>query len=340
MKIKIFVIIGVILCVQMQGQELLKTIKYAHKMTPNTIAVSDDGSKIVSGGADKYTFIWDAKTGSKLKKLPRNIYSIMAVDISSDNKLVASVGVAKTIDIWDDVQEKYILTDKGHNATITSAEFSPDNKSLATGGYDEKIVLWDIASGNELKVFKHKAKVSDLSFDESGKYLVSVSDNVYLWNVKEGNLINEFNLEKNDSRTVDITSDASLIAVNRNYEILIIDVKTFSVIATFQGHKKQINKLCFTADGKYLFSTGDDKTVMIWNMESKSLTKSFEAHLNYVTNLSVSKNGEILVTCGKDNSINIWNISYLGINAPQFVAESFKESESVDNEKDEFIDKS
>lgn len=331
-KIAILFVIA-LFCAELNAQDLLNTIKYAHKMTPNTVAISDDGALIVSGGADKYTFIWNAKTGEKMKKLPRNIYSILSVDISSDGKLFSSVGVSKTIDIWNNETEKYVMTDIGHSASITCSEFSPDNLTLATGGYDDKVVVWDIASCKELRTLKHKSKVSDLSFDDSGNLLVTVSNKVILWNVNEGTISKEYDPGNSDCRSVDISPDATIIAVDKGLDIILLDANTLTEIGTLSGHKKQINKLRFSSDGKFLFSAGDDKNIFIWDIPAKSMLKNWEAHGHYIKGLDVSKNGELLVSCSDDNDIKIWDIKSLGISSNNFVVESLKESENISYNK-------
>ena len=68
----------------------------------NSVAFSPDGSKIVSGSADKTIRIWDASTGVEmLPPLQGHNRSIYSIAFSPDGSKIVSGSGDKTIRVWD-----------------------------------------------------------------------------------------------------------------------------------------------------------------------------------------------------------------------------------------------
>ena len=77
----------------------------------NCVAISPDGSKIVSGSQDTNIRVWDASTGVEMLPLPL----------------------------------------RGHNNAIESVAFSPDGSKIISGSYhDSNIRVWDACTGTLL----------------------------------------------------------------------------------------------------------------------------------------------------------------------------------------------
>ena len=67
-----------------------------------SVAISPNGKKIVSGGADKTIRIWDARTGIQIgEPLTGHTDSVSSVAISPNGKKIVSGGRDGTIHIWD-----------------------------------------------------------------------------------------------------------------------------------------------------------------------------------------------------------------------------------------------
>jgi WD40 repeat protein len=128
---------------------LLKTLK-GHSSRVNSVAISSDNSKIVSGSYDKTIKVWDLNTGRLLKTLKGHSSRVNSVAISSDNsKIVSGSGAFlvdrlvgsrdNTIRVWDLNTGRLLKTLKGHSEAINSVAISSDNSKIVSGSEDDTI---------------------------------------------------------------------------------------------------------------------------------------------------------------------------------------------------------
>jgi WD40 repeat protein len=78
---------------------LLNTLE-GHSYSVNSVAISSDNSKIVSGSDDNTIKVWDIDTGRLLNTLESHSSGVRSVVITSDNTKIVSGG-DKTIEVWN-----------------------------------------------------------------------------------------------------------------------------------------------------------------------------------------------------------------------------------------------
>jgi WD40 repeat protein len=78
----------------------LRTME-GHSGVVRSIAISQDGTRIISGSDDKTIRIWDAQTGTALCKLEGHSDVVASVAISNDGTHVISGSHDTTVRIWD-----------------------------------------------------------------------------------------------------------------------------------------------------------------------------------------------------------------------------------------------
>ena len=66
-----------------------------------SVCISNDGSRIVSGSADKTVKIWDATTGACFNTLEGHNSYVISICISSDGSRIVSGSFDNTVKIWD-----------------------------------------------------------------------------------------------------------------------------------------------------------------------------------------------------------------------------------------------
>lgn len=76
---------------------------------------------------------------------------------------------------------------------------------------------------------------------------------------------------------------------------------------TFIGHSKEINRVQFSPNGKWLTSCSEDKTIRIWDNNLRKCAKTFHAHKERIITVQFAPNGNKLF-CGSYNYLKIWNL--------------------------------
>ena len=126
------------------------------------------------------------------------------------------------------------------------AAVSHDGKFLALGGYKNNIYLWDLTNGQLLRKFEgHTNQINVITISKDNQYLVS-SSYEYL----------------RDSKSYDVT-------------LKLWDLATGQEIRQFFGHTNQINVITISNDNQYIVSNSYDKTIRLWNIATGQEIKQF-----------------------------------------------------------------
>jgi len=78
------------------------------------------------------------------------------------------------------------------------------------------------------------------------------------------------------------------------------------MVHALQGHTGEVNGCAISADGRWVVSASDDKTVKIWNRESGEMVHSLQGHTNGVRGCAMSADGKWVVSASDDGTLKIW----------------------------------
>jgi small GTP-binding protein len=108
------------------------------------IAMSFDGSLVVSGYVDASIVVWNTATMAPLATLTGHTAKVMDIAISDDGRRAVSCSRDKTVRLWDLVALKQIGILEGHTKTVRGVAITPDGSRAASGGDDGTIRVWDL----------------------------------------------------------------------------------------------------------------------------------------------------------------------------------------------------
>lgn len=78
-------------------------------------------------------------------------------------------------------------------------------------------------------------------------------------------------------------------------------------LQSLSGHKGIVDAIVYSPNGKFIASTGWDKTIKVWDAESGALVHDFVAHDGAVNCLAYSRDNKMLISGARDNSVRIWD---------------------------------
>src|SRR5262249_7526273 len=154
--------------------------------------------------------------------------------------------------------------------------FSPDGKILATWGADGLARLWAPAGGEPRLTFRGQdnAWVTGVAFSADGKTLVTTEGHPFALSLParvriraaaDGRERLSFEVPGGGAYGCDFTPDSRTFAVGGNSGVVILrDVATGAVRATFHGHTKRVMCVAFSPDGRTLAAGGYDRVVRLW----------------------------------------------------------------------------
>ena len=142
-----------------------------HDHRVNSVALSLDGSKIVSGSSDKTIRVWDASTGIEVLPPIRGGDWISSVAFSPDGSKIISGSGDRTIRVWDaSTGNKVYPPLRGHDDSVLSIAFSPDGSKILSGSDDNTIRIWDASTGDGMlpPLRGHDKGIISTSFSSDG----------------------------------------------------------------------------------------------------------------------------------------------------------------------------
>ncbi|WP_179067326.1 WD40 repeat domain-containing protein [Nostoc sp. C052] len=249
------------------GQEKFD-LRFNHHHTSdiNWVAISPDGQKMISAGADKIIMLWDIKAGKYLGKLSKHSTTIYALAIHPNGESFFSADGNGCIKIWQWNWGEEVAILEGHRRSIYALCISPDGKLLISGGEDRTIKIWDLKSRREIwSLIGHCHSIRSLAISPNGRILVSGSDQ----------------------------------------RIKIWDMQTGEEIFSFYGHAGWVRSIVFSPDGK-TFLTAGDQNIKVWDLASEKKIFSFQGHTGAIRSLALSSNGQTLVSGGVNNTVKVW----------------------------------
>ncbi len=251
----------------------LATLK-GHRGKINTLAITLDGHKVVSGSDDKSVRLWQLPTGSPLKTLDEGLGGqVGSLAVSPDGQILASGG----------------------------------------GGWDYAIELLWLPDGTPLKTLKkHKKQIRELTISNDGKFLSSASDDktICLWSLPDGQLVKTLKGHKDDVKCVAFSPAGQLLATGSQDKTLRLwSLPTGEALNVLEGHKDTIHCLAITPRGQLLVSGADDKTICLWELPSGRLLKTLAGFSDKaITSLAISPNGQLLASGNTDKMVRLWRL--------------------------------
>ncbi|HET7852867.1 MAG TPA: WD40 repeat domain-containing protein [Candidatus Methylomirabilis sp.] len=252
-----------------------------HSRGVSSIAVSSDGTRLVSGGLDGTVLIWTLPEGVQTHALRAHPRSVYTVTIAPDSRMAASGGSDQdpVIRLWDLRAGQLLRTLNVPTDVIGSLAFSPDGLTLASASGqqgDEGIALWD------LRTDKVKARVGEtnwayvhrLAYSADGRMIVGAGGNRYeggwtrVYDARTGELLDDTGC---GASSIAFSPDSKILAIGFQRAIVLRNVSTGEPVLRLWGHTYLVESIAFSPDGTWLASGGND--LRLWDLRSGTLKR-------------------------------------------------------------------
>ena len=117
----------------------------AHKGAVSSVAYSDDGLSLITGGDDGAVKIWDAKTGKVTLELTGHAGSIRSAALKPDGKWAVTASADGTVKLWDVTAKKDVATFRKHGLPVVGATLLPSGTRTLSIDKDLNALIWDVS---------------------------------------------------------------------------------------------------------------------------------------------------------------------------------------------------
>ncbi len=235
-------------------------------------ALSPDGKRLVTGGADGTVRLWDVETGKEVQPLTGPVGSVHSVAFSPDTTLLASHGSDNALRLWEfkegSLRQGPTVPGVQGTSGFNYLTFAPDGRVL---------------------VAKHRGR-----------------NQVKFYSVGETTLQEKQPLEPSDPshglHDVAFSPDGMRLAGAGSRSENPSDVFLWDLSASppqerrLQGHLKYLTSVAFSPDGRRLASGSVDWTLILWDVESGQALHTLPQSAGPFCRLQFSPDGKYLVS--------------------------------------------
>tara|TARA_B100000700_G_scaffold71296_1_gene79333 strand:+ start:4337 stop:7447 length:3111 start_codon:yes stop_codon:yes gene_type:complete len=207
--------------IEVATQKVVATVG-GHGGPVNAVAFSADGTKVLTGSADKTAKLFNVADGAELRVIttpaPVNAVAFavegsLVVTANEDNKLRTWAVAAP--EVPEGEAEAPVKELNGHGGPVTSvATYGARQELLLSGAKDNTARLWNVEGGNQVRSLNHGGPVTAVAVNADGSKVVSVSDNKTgkLWNAADGKELGVFKGDFNAVENVASVQRTSALA--------------------------------------------------------------------------------------------------------------------------------
>jgi WD40 repeat protein len=250
-----------------------------HDGPVTALALSPDGTQVLTGSADGTVRLHDAASGSPLRVYtvgaPARINGLAFAPSGTEFVAVAEDG---TIRLRDVNSNDIVRTFGPQPSPVNAVAFAPGGSQILTGNQAGLVVLWFVPNAQELGQLQHPAAVTDVAFSPTNPDSVATACADGLprtWNTNS-NFVQEF-------------------------------APTFENGEQVTGHVGPVNSIAFGPNGLQLLTAGDDQTARIWDITTASEVRVVTGHTAAVNDAAFSSDGGLILTASDDTTARLTN---------------------------------
>jgi WD40 repeat protein len=272
------------------------------------VSFLDDGARVLTGGADGTSRVWDAETGGSLAILPAGPGPVGRAQFSPDGSRIVSVSESGRLSLWDadDAAPHRVIA--GHGDAVSSLRYGGrDDSLLITASTDGTARVWDGEGREQLAIVRHDDDLQDADLDPSGEYFVIVDERgrAFSWRLDESAA--PILLDDQHSYSALVTPDGTRVAVG-GLRPGVWELESGERQVALAADGAWIVMLDFAAGGTRLL--GGDAEGSLWTFDPRTGERldRFRAHEGAIWAVRGGPSGALAATAGRDGTARVWNL--------------------------------
>ena len=270
-----------------------------------SVAVSSDGTQVVSGSFDTSAIAWSLASSSAIQVLRFHESAVNAVGLLPDGRIVTG-GEDGRIAIWQSGSAQPQLVFSGHTAPVAALAVSPDGKRIVSASWDRTVRVWPVEGGEPLLLEGHQQNVNGVAFAPDGKSVISVSHDpqIRIWPLDGG-----------APTVITLATPLNSVAVAFDGEIVAGGADGRAFFYSPAGEPRTeiaaaetpLIGIAISNDGKLVAAAGIRGSVSILDRTLRTLARTLVGPGLPVWSVAFMPDNKTLVTGGADRMVRRWN---------------------------------
>lgn len=279
----------------------------------NSVSISPDGSRIISGSLDYSVMLWDIGNPkpSVIQRFSEHRGSVSEVMFLPSGHQALSSGDDGTVYLWDTERQSLLHRFNGHEAKVVSLDIDANASILASASWDGTIRLWDLKQRKPLrKIQVHKQTVHSVLLSADGKrvYSAGFDGRIRSFNAENGQFIkvlHHHGWPVNIMRW--LPGRERIVFGTTNGDVQIFDTNSARISKVLIPHFKPVLGLVVSQKHGILATGGNDGVIRVWNIDDWSVTSETDGIPGPVWALAFSGDGDGLYFGSLDDNISYWD---------------------------------
>jgi WD40 repeat protein len=313
------------------------------------VALSADGSLVLSGSHDNTVRVWATSTGECVRILSGHKAPVNALALSADGVWALSgsgLGTdpksEKTMKLWHVGSGRCERTFREQRGMVKAVAVGP-NGGLAISGNgslldeivkgvlfeasptgelihsrsardnDVALYFWNVKTGKCVRSnAEHRLAIQSVAIGQDGRLAVSGSldRTVRLWDVMSGSCVDTVSVEAwTHCVAIDVNS-RSVFFKNTDSSVGRYDIDKRTIVRTYDGQGHDANAIAVSVCGGVMLTGSSDKRIRVWDVRTGKSLIALEGQTEQVNSVALDGSGAIAASGSDDGTVCLWRLDW------------------------------